>query len=371
LLVKTFDTSQFGSDLLIRRPELLEEITRSETLNRSISTKEHLNRLAALRHEPGNLDGLRLYRQTQLLRILLRDVLDLLDLSELMAEHSALSEASLLAANKQVGNEELTIIALGKFGGTEIGYGADLDVLFVGDESRAAQHLSGAMSQPSAAGNLPVLDARLRPDGEKGPLVVPLDAYDSYYGTRAQLWEIHALTLARPITGPLQNQFMDVAQSHWKKTSERADLFAQIDAMLERIRRERSSGSDLLDLKTGAGGIIEAEFLVQALQMKAGIWEPNWHNALKKLAGEGVMTAREAAEAKRGYEFLRWCESALRRWENKSVSVLPSGADDQRKFAKRLDYGDFDLFLAEYAKAREVIHAVYERRISKTDFQKL
>jgi glutamate-ammonia-ligase adenylyltransferase len=160
-----------------------------------------------------------------------------------------------------------------------------------------------------------------------------------------------------------------MAQRHWRNTGQRADLLPQIDQMLERIRRERGSGTDFLDLKTGKGGIIEAEFLVQALQMKAGIWAPNWHDALKQLAERGILTARETAEAKRGYEFLRRCESALRRWESKSVSTFPAAADEQRKLATRLDYSDVDLFQQEYLAAREMIHALYERRIATAQGQ--
>ncbi len=363
LLIKTFDASQFGSELLIRRPQLLEELTRGEALDGVVTVERHLRRLASLTPDRANVDSLRVYRQTQLLRILLRDVLDLVDLLELLEEHSALAEACLLAANKLAGSEELTVIALGKFGGGEIGYGADLDVLFVGEDIRAAQNLSAAMAQPSAEGALPTLDARLRPDGEKGPLVCSLAAYESYYSQRAQLWELHALIRARPLTGPLQNQFMEMARRHWRAAGERADLFQQIDTMLERIRRERGSGSDLLDYKTGAGGIIEAEFFVHALQMKGGIWEPNWHEALKQLGAHGLLTAREVAEAKRGYDFLRRCESGLRRWENKSVSALPTAADDQQKFAVRLGHEDFETFRQEYVTARETVHALYTRRI--------
>ncbi|PYK85606.1 MAG: bifunctional [glutamate--ammonia ligase]-adenylyl-L-tyrosine phosphorylase/[glutamate--ammonia-ligase] adenylyltransferase [Verrucomicrobia bacterium] len=304
LLVKTFDASQFAGSLLIRRPQLLEDVTRSENLDRGIAIEEHLRRLASLDLTRASLDGVRAYRQTELLRIVLRDVLGLVDLAKLLAEHSALAEACLLFVNRLLGSEELTIIALGKFGGREIGYGADLDVLFVGEDIRAAQNLVVAMAQPSAEGNLPTLDARLRPDGDKGPLVCSLAAYESYYLRRAQLWELHALTRARSVTSPLQDQFIDMAQRCWRETSQRADLFNQIDNMLERIRRERGSGHDFLDFKTGAGGIIEAEFLVHALQMKAEIWNPNWNDALEQLHECGVLPAAQAADAKRGYEFL-------------------------------------------------------------------
>jgi glutamate-ammonia-ligase adenylyltransferase len=332
-------------------------------LDRGIAIEEHLRRLASLDLTRASLDGVRAYRQTGLLRIVLRDVLGLVDLAKLLAEHSALAEACLLFVNRLLGNEELTIIALGKFGGREIGYGADLDVLFVGEDIRAAQNLVVAMAQPSAEGNLPTLDARLRPDGDKGPLVCSLAAYESYYQRRAQLWELHALTRARSVTSPLQDQFIDMAQRCWRETSQRADLFQQIDNMLERIRRERGSGRDFLDFKTGAGGIIEAEFLVHALQMKAEIWEPNWNDALEQLRERGVLPAAQAADAKRGYEFLRRCESALRRWENKTVSTLPSDAGEQRKLAVRLGYESLDAFREKYVEARETVHALYNQRV--------
>ncbi len=365
LLVKTFDASQFAGDLLIRRPQLLEEITRGETLDRPVTVEEHGRRLSSR----DQIDGVRSYRQTQLLRILLRDVLGIVDLPELLAEHSALAETCLLSANRIASSEQLTIIALGKFGGRELGYGADLDVVFVGEDARAAQNLIGAMSQPSAAGNLPALDARLRPDGEKGPIVASLDAYDSYYRQRAQIWEIHALTRARPIVGPLRDQFMEMAQRHWKNAGARSDLFQQIDSMLERIRRERSSGSDFLDLKTGTGGIIEAEFLVQALQMKANIWAPNWYRAIDALRKCGILSSTEISDAKRSHDFLRRCESVLRRWENKPVSTLPGAEHEQRKLAIRFGSRDFDAFRQGYVDARETIHALYQSRIKRAAHQ--
>ena len=148
----------------------------------------------------------------------------------LFAEHSALAEACLIFVNRVRGNEnDLTIIALGKFGGGEIGYGADLDVLFVGDDIRAAQHLVVAMAQPTAEGSIATLDARLRPEGEKGNLACSLATYEAYYETRAQLWEVQALTRARPVAGPLQDEFMDLARRVWRKAAQRDDLYSQID----------------------------------------------------------------------------------------------------------------------------------------------
>jgi glutamate-ammonia-ligase adenylyltransferase len=366
LVIKTFDGSRFAGDLLIRRPQLLEEITRDKSFNRPRSIAEHFERLESFECSATNLDPIRAYRQRQLLRIMMRDVLGVAEASVIFAELSELAEACLTFTNKLLGGENITIVALGKFGGGELNYGADLDLLFVGDDTRSAQNLVAAMTQPSAEGMIASLDARLRPDGEKGPLVAPLAAYESYYRERAQLWEIHALTRARPVSGPLQTAYLDIVQGIWRAIGKQADLFAKIDNMLERIRRERGSGSDFLDFKTGSGGMIEAEFLVQALQMRSGIWEPNWQRALNAILENRVVSDRDASDATRRYKLLRRTEMALRRFENKNVSTLPAAPEEQEKLAKRLGYKDIDRFGQEYRAARETIHALYERYIKAT-----
>jgi glutamate-ammonia-ligase adenylyltransferase len=362
LLVKTFDGSRHAGDLLIRRPQLLEEITRPGMLDREVNLAQHLKRLDALKVSAESLDLLRAYRQTQLLRIFLRDILGLAELSSVFAEHSALAEACLVFVNRLRGSEsDLTIIALGKFGGGEIGYGADLDVVFVGEDVRAAQHLMVAMAQPTAEGSIWTLDARLRPDGEKGILCCSLTAYETYYQTRAQLWEAQALTRARPIAGQLQNEFIDIAQRVWRAAGRRSDLFDQVDAMLQRIRRDRGSASDELDFKTGTGGLIEAEFLAQALQMRAGIWNPQMIGALRQLAEAGVMNNTDAAILRKHYEYLRSIGSILERWENKSISILPADKVEQQKLAARAGAESLDSFAQTYRDARSGIHAIYSR----------
>ena len=361
LMIKTLDASRFAGDLLIRRPQLVEEITRDKNFNQPRSIAEHCARLESFGSSATNLDPVRAYRQRQLLRIIMRDVLGVAEASVIFAELSDLAESCLTFTNKLLSGENVTIVALGKFGGGELSYGADLDVLFVGEETRAAQNLVAAVTQPSSEGTIAAVDARLRPDGEKGPLVAPLAAYESYYRERAQLWEIHALTRARPISGQLQDAYLETVQRIWPGVGQQSDLFAKIDHMLERIRRERGSGSDFLDLKTGTGGMIEAEFLVQALQMRSGIWEPNWQRALIGLREIKMVSDRDASNATQSYEVLRRTETALRRFENKNVSTLPSAPEEQEKLAKRLGYKDVDLFAKQYRAARETIHALYDR----------
>ena len=129
-----------------------------------------------------------------------------------------------------------------------------------------------------------------------------------------------------------------MAQRLWRVAGQRENLFPEIDGMLERIRRERGGGSDFLQFKAGTGGLIEAEFLVQALQMRAGIWKQNWSDALAELVRQGALSRPEGASLKNAYAFLRRCESVLRRREDKSISTLaPADELEQCKLARWLD----------------------------------
>ena len=364
LVVKTFDASRFAGDLLIRRPQLLEDITRDPTFDEPRSVAENLRRMEALGANVNNLDPIRAYRQRQLLRIILREIVGLVNPPDLFAELSDLAEACLVYTARLLGAEQLTIIALGKFGGGEISYGTDLDVVFVGEDNRAAQGLITAMAQPTAEGNIWPLDVRLRPEGENGPLVCSGQTYQWYYANRAQLWEMQALTRARAINGPLRDEFMELAKSAWSRASQDPELLVKIDSMLERIRCARGSGSDFLDLKTGRGGIIEAEFLVQALQIRENVWEPNWDRAVDGLHRRRLLDDAEIMKLKQSYAFLRRCESALRRYENKAVSMLPNDPNEQRKLAIRLGYDSVENFGRDYVDARETIHALYEQHVN-------
>ena len=113
--------------------------------------------------------------------------------------------------------------------------------------------------------------------------------------------------------------------------------------------------------------MIEAEFLVQALQMRENIWEPNWERAVDQLNAHGILNNADAARLKKAYALLRRYESALRRYENKAVSALPGDPSEQRKVSVRLGYDDFETFRRDYVGAREAIHALYERHIKASE----
>src|SRR5262249_8250645 len=112
LVVKTLDTSRFASELLIRRPQLLEDITRDPSFDEPRSVAENLRRLDSLGVDANHLDPIRAYRQRQLLRIILRDVLGMIQPAATFAELSDVAESCLVSVAKLLANDQLTIIAL-------------------------------------------------------------------------------------------------------------------------------------------------------------------------------------------------------------------------------------------------------------------
>jgi glutamate-ammonia-ligase adenylyltransferase len=355
LLVKLFDSSRFITDIVLRRPQLIEEIAR-DGLGESLGVAQYAE---GVRKNPENLswmDAVRVYRRSQILRIFLRDVLGLAKIEEVQAEYSALAEACLVFVQASLGiGDALTVIAMGKFGGSELSYGCDLDVMFVGDDVKAAAQLVKAMTATTEEGIVFPMDARLRPEGEAGQLMLPLASYAKYYEGRAQLWEVQALTKARPVSGPMRNKFLELAQKVWRKSGKESRVLSDIKSMHDRVVKERTSGDELLDFKTGAGGLMQLEFFVQGSQMKRDLWENNTVRAIGRLAEQRIVSAENAEALSRHYLFLRKCESVLRRDENSGVSSLPPDEEAQRRLALRCGFADRAAFLAAYQSAREGI----------------
>jgi glutamine synthetase adenylyltransferase len=98
--------------------------------------------------------------------------------------------------------------------------------------------------------------------------------------------------------------------------------------------------------------------------MRAKIWEPNWERAVGALHKRGHLDKSDVAKLKNSYAFLRRCELVLRRYDNRSVSTLPSDPDEQQKFAIRFGCNEFDAFSRDYLESRQAIHALYQRQIA-------
>jgi [glutamine synthetase] adenylyltransferase / [glutamine synthetase]-adenylyl-L-tyrosine phosphorylase len=383
LLLLLFDRSEFLAERAIRTPDLVDELMLSGRLNRARSASETL---ADLRHGAADTDQrlwLRRYHQAELMRIGLRDILGLAGFEQNLFELSCLADACLqyalevLMRNHKLKNPPFAIIGLGKLGGQEINYGSDLDILFVTDTpeknlpqcQRLASELMELLSAPTEMGAVFQTDARLRPDGEKGLLVNTLKAQEEYYRRRAALWEIQALTRARAVAGDL-----DVGRRYERLASSLAnftapavaayapDWEAQIDRMRGRIAIERTPpGKEHLAIKTGVGGLIDAEFLAQAICLARGWHEPNTLNALRRARDAGVLAPADGAPLLAEYGQLRRIESILRRWSFEGETLLPDDPAAYHRVAVRCGFPSSAEFARAVAWIRETIRSVYNR----------
>jgi len=361
LLVRLFDASGAISELAIHRPELVEEIARGRSLG-ELQSRD--NFLSSLESNPTNLPPLtwiRDFQHAEMLRILLRDVLGFADLPQLQQEATNLAEACVAFCQTVIpGTEDLTVIVLGKFGGRELLYGADLDLVFIGDTPGPAEALIAALSVSTEWGRVFPIDTRLRPEGESGPLVVTLQRYESYFRERAQNWEKQALTKARVLSGPHARAAERIIEDAWNSLRNDPRWRSDLASMYDRIVRERGKhDTDLAAFKTGRGGLIAIEFIVQYLEIQSGKREPNTLDAIAAVADQ--LSPTERVDLTRDYLFFRRMESAVRRAENSSVSQLPSNIPDQEKIARRLDFTDRAAMIEDQRFRRQRVESLFQR----------
>ncbi|MBV9998353.1 MAG: hypothetical protein JO015_04480, partial [Verrucomicrobia bacterium] len=357
LLVRLFDASAFFSEIVIRRPQLIEEVARGRDLSASHTVADFEKGLAQNYEtlDPGT--WVRVYRRAELVRLVLKNVLGLASLEALQEEMTNLAEACLHFCMQLAGSSTgLTVLALGKFGGRELLYGADLDVVLVGEDPLLAERLIKFMNTKTSEGRVFGLDTRLRPEGESGALVVGLDQYQAYFENRAQVWEMQSLSKARVVGGPHAAPLAEAVRRMWEKAAERGDLRDRIGEMYLRVVTQREKGSDFYHLKTGRGGLMAVEFATQYLQMREKIFETNTLHALGRLGERGRES--QTGTLADAYRFFRQLEAALRRVDNSSVSQLPQSPDDQAQLAKRVGFGSREELLSRYTRERGEVHRI-------------
>jgi glutamate-ammonia-ligase adenylyltransferase len=218
--------------------------------------------------------------------------------------------------------EGIAVVAMGRFGGAELAYGSDLDVLLVFDDTKLAaedaepyaEAFLKLMNGATPVQRLYDLDLSLRPEGRKGSLARSLKAFEGYYDRWAQVWERQALTRGRVVAGDpaVGTRFVEIA-SHfvWDKGLSDDDA-REIRRMKARIERERvPSGEDpQFHLKLGPGSLSDVEWTVQLLQLRTGVRAEGTLEALGSLTSAGALGTDDANVLAEAYRF---CEAARNR----------------------------------------------------------
>ena len=431
LLASLFGTSEFLSKILVARPELCELLLTPAGAGRPAlpDAAWHAHAIAARLAgrggagvDPGppdeeeQLDVLRRYRAQELLRLGLLDVGGALDGEALGAALTALAEAMIDATLAIVrpavearwgrARTELAVVGLGKLGGAEMTWSSDLDVIFVfGDDdapveggrggasafevmSRLAQRLLHGLSAQLPSGRLYEVDTRLRPSGRQGALVSSLAGFSRYHERQAAPWERQALIKARVVAGDrvLGEQVEAACARHvWRRAagplehgaqgpgapSWTEQVRAEIARMRARQERELAPRAGRHNVKTGRGGLVDIEYLVQYLQLAHGPERPSLRArstaaALDALRAEELLPAAEHAELSDALRFLRRLEGRMRIVEDRPRAELGGEPYEVDKLARRLGYHDArpgDRLLAEYLRHADRVRAIYERHL--------
>jgi [glutamine synthetase] adenylyltransferase / [glutamine synthetase]-adenylyl-L-tyrosine phosphorylase len=383
LLILLFDRSEFLAEVAIRTPDLIDGLIAGGRLLRRKNAGEIFKELRFGLHDDDQFLWLRRYHETELMRLGLRDISGQVDIEQTPADLSAFADACLQYAlevilkKNKIKSSPLAIIGLGKLGGAEIAYGSDLDLFFVAGPKeknlpllqKLASEVMDLLSRRTEQGIVFHSDARLRPDGEKGMLVPTLDTCENYYRERAQLWELQALSRARFVAGntalgekfqALSEKWTNLSSGPFSHDARFKDWKAQIHHMRMRVEKERTpKGKDDLAIKTGKGGLMDAEFIAQSLCLENGWHEPNTLRALERGRKETILP--DAEKLIENYRQLRRVEAILRRWSDEGETALPDDEPAFYRVSVRCGFDSPENFRGALAGWRQAIRAVYRK----------
>lgn len=380
--------SQFLSDILIKNPGMVDQLIDSLIIGEHKDTGQMVGELSTLMvHAPDKLRGLHGYKNQEILRIGVRDILGKADIKTTMEDLSGLAEAVLTSAFRMCSDgvewkgtaPSFGILALGKLGGREMSYSSDIDVVFVYKEMGGSRvgvsnqltdishKLMKVLGEITEWGTLYKIDTRLRPEGRGGILVTSLENFRKYYSSTASLWEKQALTKARWIVGEegLGGEVMKALADCLYTGEWRPEMVREIGEMRERMEHSTTGK----DIKRGFGGIVDIEFIVQLLQLKYGrdypdIRTPNTLDALHSIYNANLIAEEHYKPLVSAYEFLRRVESRLRIVHDITQDKLPESSEALDKLAKRLGYSpDESPPPAERLLANNETHTTLTRRI--------
>jgi glutamate-ammonia-ligase adenylyltransferase len=371
-------SSRYATGLLLRAPEAVAIFADdAELVPRGAGPLRSEAMTAAKRHE-GDAEqaavAVRSLRRRELLRVAAADVLGRVDLAAtgeaLTAITTASLDAVLAAAIAKIEIElrgplptRFAVIAMGRYGGHESGFGSDADVIFVHDPvpgldadgdrraSDAAQAVGAELRRllQLPAPDPPLLvDADLRPEGRQGPLVRSLAACRAYYERRASPWEAQALLRAEFAVGDasLGAEFIALADLHrYPEGGVDAHAVREIRRIKARVEAERiPRGADrALHLKLGPGGLSDVEWTVQLFQLRHGYAVPELRttrtlDALAATVDAGLVTAADAAALRASWELASRIRNAIMLVRGRPGDTLPSRHDELTVIARLLGY---------------------------------
>ena len=371
-LLRMLDGTRWPVRYLMRHPGVIDELADEQLLHGRFDAAEFTAGLDARYgtwHRSGEvdeealLDTLRRAHHAEVFRTLVRDIEGHISVEQVADDLSALADATLSCALrwawrhlKQAHREQprLAVLGYGKLGGKELGYGSDLDVVYVYDDAdepdrdRASEvyaafvrKLIGWLTLRTSAGELFDIDTALRPNGASGLLVTSIASFEKYQLGRgsntAWTWEHQALTRARWCAGDtsLIAPFEAVRRAVLAAPRDAAALRGEVQAMREKLAAAHAAPDDVFDVKHSAGGMLDVEFTVQFLVLAHSREHPELQPdvgniaLLQRAEAAGLLRAGVGVAAANAYRDLRRAQHVAR-LDERAPRVPPQELASQR-----------------------------------------
>ncbi len=387
LLITIFGASQPLTDSMIQNPELASivldphELSRLPTVDGIVMEGRAL--LRSSNSSTHSLDRLRFLKQRWTLPIVINDLAGTWKEEAVWQALSDLAEGLIALAAETVwagfgpakGLPEecpVLVVGFGKLGGRELNYSSDIDLAYaipdgMGEEferdvTRFCELLGRAFSDRMGRGSVYRVDLRLRPYGSAGPLVASMRSFEAYYRLYAEQWEVQALIRSRPMTGPsaLRERWDEMRRERsFRPSLSEPELEAML-AMKTRIE-ERADGEDL---KRGAGGIRDVEFLAQALQLIHGHRLPDMQavgtlDVLRAAEEHAILDHAVAASLAEGYVFLRQMEHRCQLVGDQQTHSIPADEAGRQRLAKLMSLSNWAELQGKLDSHRRTIQTLY------------
>ncbi|HIF5800340.1 bifunctional [glutamate--ammonia ligase]-adenylyl-L-tyrosine phosphorylase/[glutamate--ammonia-ligase] adenylyltransferase [Vibrio parahaemolyticus] len=395
---------------------ITETIHRDEALAQQLPTmlsepsrhQAYRTRLAALLAEcPDEMSGhrvLRQFRNREMVYIAWKDFLHAWTLEESLRHLSQVAEAMIFETyqwqykiccaewgtptNAEGEAQPMLIIGMGKLGGGELNFSSDIDLIFTYPENgetqgarrsianaqfftRLGQRIIKALDQQTFDGFCYRVDMRLRPFGESGPLVMSYAALEDYYQEQGRDWERYAMIKARVMGCEMYPQYQELRKMLRPFVFRRYIDFSAIQS----LRRMKSMISSEVrrrgltnNIKLGAGGIREIEFIAQVFQLIRGGREPSLRNrglleTLNGIEELALLTPQEVSNLEAAYKYLRQLENLLQAMADKQTQTLPDCDIERLKLATAMQLESWELLIEQTQQHMNKVHQVFETLI--------
>ncbi|TVV44386.1 bifunctional [glutamate--ammonia ligase]-adenylyl-L-tyrosine phosphorylase/[glutamate--ammonia-ligase] adenylyltransferase [Thalassolituus sp. C2-1] len=409
---KVLSISDYVADALPREPQwftaALAEDRLSQPLPRA-TISQWLDELSAGAESDEDWHkAVRVLRRRAMVQIIWRDLLRLAPTLETTRALSDLADECVVRSleflsrslferhghpiGKTSGNEQqMLVLGMGKLGAYELNLSSDIDLIFTYPESgetsgpkvitnqeffvKLGQKLIQALDKHTADGFVFRTDMRLRPYGQSGPLVMNFASVEEYYQDQGRDWERYAMVKARIMNGEQSaeaKELLSILRPFTYRVYVDYSAFASLRSMKAMINAEVRRRGLEMNVKLGAGGIREVEFIVQAFQLIRGGQDKSLQTrelvkVLGILQAEGYLPAAACDELKQAYLFLRDSEHALQALNDEQTQLLPEDDSQRARVALALGFSDWDSYLNELEQHRSKVRHHFAQIVASDD----